>query len=391
MNQPTESRIANREPRSIFFIAGEASGDAHAADVIRTIKARAPDVHCLGAGGPKMRDAGMELALDLTEHAVLGFVEVLRNYFKFRRFFFQMLDLVAERKPNAVVLVDSPGFNLRFAKALRQRFKSGDYRPKVIYYISPQVWAWAERRVRLIERCVNLLISIFPFEKAWYAQRAPNLRVEFVGHPMVSRFAQARSGIQNQESEITLALLPGSREREVRAHWPILRDAVQGVLLNTKARIVVLAASDRTEALLREHGAGLFEISRNGIETLNRATAAIAASGTATLECAYFGVPTVVIYKVAWPTYLLGRMLVKVNHLAMPNVLAGEAVYPEFIQHHARADAIAKATLGLLEDEQRRRRMKLRLAEIIASLGGEGASERAAELVLGEIGAKAIG
>jgi lipid-A-disaccharide synthase len=379
------------ESRSIFFIAGEASGDAHAADVITAIKVRAPDVHCFGAGGPKMRGAGMELALDLTEHAVLGLVEVLRNYFKFRRFFHQMLDLVAERKPAAVVLVDYPGFNLRFAKALRRRFRDGAYRPRVIYYISPQVWAWAERRVRLIERCVNLVISIFPFEKAWYAKRAPQLRVEFAGHPMISRFAGKRVGNPEPRVESVVALLPGSREREVRAHWPILRDAVQNVLRTTKARIVVLAATDRIESFLREHGAAEFEISRHGVETLNRATVAIAASGTATLECAYFGVPTVVIYKVAWPTYLVGRMLVKVSHLAMPNVLAGETIYPEFIQHHARPGAIAESALALLQDEARRQRMKIKLAEVIASLGGEGASERAADLVLGEVGPKATG
>lgn len=372
--------------RSLFFLAGEGSGDAHAADVIRAIKAKSPDVHCFGAGGPKMQTAGMELVLDLTEHAVVGLVEVLQNYKKFRQFFHQMLDLVAQRKPDVVVLVDYPAFNLRFAKALRKRFATGGYRPRVIYYICPQVWAWAERRVKVIERCVDLMISIFPFEKDWFQKRAPNLRVEFVGHPMITRYAGTNIESGESEEETVLALLPGSREREVRAHWPIIREAVQEVLRKRTAKVVALAASDRAENLIRELGADSFEISRDLVATLTRATASIAASGTATLECAYFGVPTVVIYKVAWPTYVVGRFLVTVNHLAMPNVLAKRTVFPEFIQHHARPDLIALSVLDLLKSAARRQRIKSDLRQIIDSLGDPGASERAAELVLREIG-----
>lgn len=385
MATQTQSPNPSPESRSLFFIAGEASGDAHAADVIRALKARAPDVHCLGAGGPKMRDAGMELLLDLTEHAVLGLVEVLRNYCKFRRFFYQLLDVVASRRPDAVVLVDYPGFNLRFVKALRRRFAGGAYRPRVIYYISPQLWAWAERRVRVVEHGVDLLLSIFPFEKAWYAQRAPGLRVEFVGHPLATRHAHVNSELRTPQPETVLALLPGSREREIRAHWPILKEAVRRILEKERVRVVVLAASDRIEALLKDDGADRFEISRDVVETLSRATVSITASGTATLECAFFGVPTIVIYQVAWPTYLVGRMLVKVDHLAMPNVLAGETVFPEFIQHRATPAAIAQEALDLLTNKTRRAAMKAKLSAIVEGLGGPGASERAAELIVAEM------
>lgn len=373
--------------RSIFFIAGEASGDAHAADLIAELKGRDPQLRCFGAGGPKMREAGMELVIDLTEHAVVGLVEVLQNYFKFRRFFHDLLRRVEERRPDAVVLIDYPAFNLRFARALHRRFQRRADRPRVIYYICPQVWAWAERRVKLIEQCVDLLLSIFPFEKDWFAPRAPKLRVEFVGHPIKNRPFDPQSIQRTPRSDRVVALLPGSREREVRVHWPILRAAAQKLLDREATRVIVLAASDRLEAMIRADCPKAFEISRDKEATLTSATISLTASGTATLECAYYGVPTIVLYKVAWPTYLVGRMLVKVKHLAMPNVLAGETVFPEFIQHHATPEAIAAEALDLLNNQPRQAMMRTKLASVIESLGPPGAVSRAAKLVLAELGA----
>ena len=167
--------------RSIMFIAGEASGDAHAAELIKALRAQAPDVRIFGAGGPKMKAAGMELLLDLTEHAVVGLIEVLKNYGKFRRIFWDLVREAENRKPDAVVLVDFPGFNLRFAAQMKKRGI------KVIYYISPQLWAWHANRAKQIERDVDLMLTIFPFERDWYAKHARKLRVEFVGHPFAER------------------------------------------------------------------------------------------------------------------------------------------------------------------------------------------------------------
>lgn len=365
-----------------MFIAGEASGDGHAAHLIEAIKTTAPTVQCYGAGGPKMAVAGMELILDLTEHAVLGLVEVLRNYFKFRKFFYQMLRVVEERKPDVVVLVDYPGFNLRFAKALRRRFASTAYRPKVVYYIAPQVWAWGARRVKLIERCVDLLITIFPFEKPWFAQRAPKLRVEFAGHPIIEKYRDHLKRPPGQSDRPVLVLLPGSRRREVRLHWPIIREAAERFVASLPAKVYVVAATDPLEAMISESGVGGFEIIRDMTKVLPEATVAIAASGTVTLECAYFGVPTVVLYKVAWPTYLIGRMLVKLNHLAMPNLLAGRTVFPEFIQHRARAELIAEEAMNLATDHRRSDDVRNSLRQVIAALTDRNASQEAASLVL---------
>jgi len=193
---------------TIMFIAGEASGDAHAAALIRALGGR---VRTFGAGGPKMKAAGMELLTDLTEHAVVGLVEVLKNYGKFKRIFNQLVAEAERRRPAAVVLVDFPGFNLRFAAAMKKRGI------KVIYYISPQLWAWHASRAKQIERDVDLMLVIFPFEKAWYAKHAPKLRVEFVGHPFAERMQ--RSGVRSQK---VVVLLPGSREREVAKIWPVM-------------------------------------------------------------------------------------------------------------------------------------------------------------------------
>ena len=190
-----------------MFIVGEASADAHAAALIRELRKQSPDVRIFGAGGPQMKAAGMEMVLDLTEHAVVGLVEVLKNYGNFRRIFNDLLAEVGRRKPDGLVLVDFPGFNLRFAKAVKQRYPQ----TKIIYYISPQLWAWHASRARQIERDVDLMLTIFPFEKDWYAKRAPKLRVEFVGHPFADRVGQnSKFTIRNPQ---LVLLLPGSRER----------------------------------------------------------------------------------------------------------------------------------------------------------------------------------
>ncbi len=357
---------------SLMFIAGEASGDANAAELVKSLRAQAPDVQLFGAGGPKMRDAGMELLLDLTEHAVVGLVEVLKNYGTFRRIFNQLLMEVGRRKPDAVVLVDFPGFNLRFAKAVKQRYPQ----TKVIYYISPQLWAWHASRAKQIERDVDLMLAIFPFEKAWYAAHAPKLHVEFVGHPMIDRFAGEPTGVKRDPKLVLL--LPGSREREVLKIWPILARVVDQMPGDVT---FVAAAVNEQMAGMMNHPRVTLEVGK-AHELMQRAALAITASGTATMECAYFGCPMIVVYKVNWLTYLIGRIVVKVNWLAMPNVIAGRAIVPEFIQGDADPDRIAHTARELLKNDTARGTMQHELAAVVGSLGGPGASDRAAHLII---------
>ncbi len=362
---------------SIMFIAGEVSGDTNAAAVIKCLRAQGPRLQVFGAGGPQMKAAGMELLLDLTQHAVVGLVEVLKNYRKFKRIFEDLLAEVGRRQPRAVVLVDFPGFNLRFAKAVKRQYPQ----IKVIYYISPQLWAWHASRAKQIARDVDLLLTIFPFEKAWYAARVPTLRVEFVGHPLAER--RPKTGDRSQK---TVLLLPGSREREVAKIWPVLMGVVDKL---PDVKFVAAAVDERTAAMIR-HPRVRVEIGA-ARDWMREVTLAVTASGTATMECAFAGCPMIVVYKVNWLTYLVGRLLVTVNWLAMPNVIAGKSIVPELIQHHASPSRVAAATRSLLQTEGERRIMQRELAAVVASLGGAGSSERAAQWIGQLAGGDAFG
>jgi lipid-A-disaccharide synthase len=355
-----------------MFIAGEASGDAHAADLIKALRAQSPDVTVFGAGGPKMKEAGMELLLDLTEHAVVGLVEVLKNYGKFRRIFWDLVREAEKRKPDAVVLVDFPGFNLRFAAQMKQRGI------RVIYYISPQLWAWHASRAKQIERDVDLMLVIFPFEKDWYAKHAPKLRVEFVGHPFAERVTDEVGGIKREKKLVLL--MPGSREREVAKIWPILSQVVDR--MPADVRFVAAAVNKEMAAMMMYHPRVEVEVGKVQ-ELMQRAALAITASGTATMECAFYKCPMIVVYKVNWLTYIVGSMVVTVNWLAMPNVIANRAIIPEFIQEDAKPGRIAAVARELLADTGTAEVMQHELSKVVATLGGAGASKRAAELILG--------
>ncbi|MGA3143826.1 MAG: lipid-A-disaccharide synthase [Verrucomicrobiota bacterium] len=386
------------KPKTFMLIAGEASGDLLAAELVSALLAalkrsedgRVPQF--FGAGGSRMATAGVELAFDLTQHSVIGISDVLINYFKFRRLFHQLLKLAIERKPDAIIGVDYGGFNLRFGHAIKQyvrknRSASTPWNPKIIQFVSPQVWASRPGRANLLAADYDLLLSIFPFEKDWYAKRVPKLRVEFVGHPMVDRSSKSR--VQSPKSENaapTVLLLPGSRKSELQRHLPPMLGAlklIQEKLPSVKAKMVL------PDEALKQLADKLFTLPSdteiqigNLPQALAQADVAIASTGTVTVECAFFGVPTVTLYKTSWLTYQIAKRIVTVKSLTMPNLLANEEVFPEFIQGAATPDHIARAALELLQNEPRRIQIKKRLAEIISSLGGPGATTRAATAIL---------
>jgi lipid-A-disaccharide synthase len=314
----------------------------------------------------------------------------LKGYLKFRRLFHLLFHLALERQPDAIICVDFAGFNRRFAHAVKGYVRSRrnwfhDWAPKLIQYVSPQVWASREGRVYQMERDYDLLLSIFPFEKEWYAKRAPRLRVEFVGHPIAERYAKAQGAKGKAEgapTAPTLLLLPGSRASELTRHLPVMIGAlglVRAKVPNLRARMVLPNESLVQQAKAFSLPANL-EVQAGGLpDSLAEADAAIASTGTVTMECAYFGAPTVALYKTSWSTWQIARRIVKVKYGAMPNLLANEEIFPEFIQDAATPENIARAALELLRDEQRRTKVKTRLAEVIASLGGPGATRRAAK------------
>ena len=384
--------------KTVLMIAGEASGDALGSELIEAMQAEPGGdlIDFIGAGGPKMATAGQHAELDLTQHAVVGIWEVLKNYGKFRQLFRQLLDLATRREPDAIVLIDYPGFNLRFAGAIRNYQSSGgafrDWQPKIICYVSPQLWAWREGRVHAIARDIDLMLSIFPFEKEWYAERVPEFPVEFVGHPLVDRFPLAKPDGKSAPldpdlftEEPTVLLLPGSRRREIDKHLPVMLEAAVIFSEKIKTHLCMVLPSNEMLELARRHIPTDIKIDLQVgdlAKALGQASLAIASSGTITMECAWFRVPTVVLYKTSPLTHALGRTLVKVPYLAMPNLLAGEELFPEFIQSAANADNLADASLRLLRDRSERTRILDGLELVAAQLGESGAASRAARAVL---------
>jgi lipid-A-disaccharide synthase len=382
-----------------MIIAGEASGDLLAAELVSALRSQLPASTSqlpffFGAGGAKMSAAGVELAFDMTQHAVVGVIDVLKNYFKFRRLFNQLLALAIERKPDVVIGVDYGGFNLRFGQAVKKYVRENpfaNWNPKIVQFVSPQVWASRPGRADKLARDYDLLLSIFPFEKNWYAQRVPKLRVEFVGHPMIGRFANddlrltrkttQNAPIANRESKILL--LPGSRKSELQRHLPVMLNAlklIQEKLPNAKAKIVL--PNQSLLQLAKSLGVNL-EIQIGELPwALTEVDVTIASTGTVTMECAFFGAPTVTIYKARFLDLARKIGLITAKWFTMPNLLANEEIYPEFLGSAATPENISRAVLELLQDEPRRQKIKSQLEKIIYSLGELGAANRAAEAIL---------
>jgi lipid-A-disaccharide synthase len=382
--QVPDSSSLNHSP-VILMVAGEASGDAHGAELINAIKEKQPKARIIGVGGPRMASAGQEQLLDLSAHAVLGLIEVLKKYVKFRKFREQILDLAKKERPDAVVLIDCSGFNLRLSPSLRRDLPG----TRIIDYLSPQVWASRPGRVKEMQRDIDLLLTILPFEKAWYAKTAPDFNVQWVGHPVLDRIHKVELGEPNPNY---VALLPGSRKTEVEKHLPVLWEAAR--LMGREhpgLKFVLLSPNEAIQKysleMLSKFPAPNFTFEYNvgyAISHLSRCALALVASGSASLECALVGIPQVVVYRVHPLTYAVGKRVVTVKYLSIVNVMADEAIIPEFIQDNLEASAVAQEGLELLSNSQRRDTMKRRVGEVVATLGEPGASKRAAKAILVE-------
>jgi len=373
---------------NLYIIAGESSGDGHAAVLMSELLAMAPDIEFYGAGGPKMREVGGSHIFEWTQEAVVGLWDVLMKYPYFRGQFYRMYREIIELQPSAVIFVDYPGFNLRLASYLHRK----GFRGKKIYYISPQVWAWNRGRIPKMSGFLDLMLCIFPFEKPLY--EASGLRTEFVGHPMLAHLETRRISV-NREPKL-VGLLPGSREREVRRILPpMLAAAASLKRRDAELRFEVSAASakmtDLIEKIASTGGFTGIPISvGNASSLMQRAAVGMVASGTATMEASFFRFPFVLIYKVSWLTFIPGRLLVRVQHLGMPNILARRTMIPEFIQHEARPEAIADAVWELYSNETSRVSMVKGMDEVILQLTEVAAGHRGAEVILRELGAPAL-
>jgi lipid-A-disaccharide synthase len=370
---------------TVYFVAGESSGDNHGAALLKALRARVPEMRFAGRGGPKMRAlAGGKFRDWIDDTAVVGLWEVIRRYPFFRKQFQATISEIEAVKPRAVVLIDYPGFNLRLAHALHAKFPE----LTIIYYISPQVWAWNRRRVSQMAQSIDLMLCIFPFEPELY--KASGLRAIFVGHPMTSVILSGNAAPPRDDKLV--GLFPGSREREVKKIFPVMRRAALELShQDHDLRFVVSAASGPLAELIRanlygKHATGKFSIITGDARSIMaQVTVGMVASGTATLEAALSEMPFVLIYRVAWLTYLAARLVVKVKYLGMPNVLANREIVPEFIQHKARPRVIATAVARLLTDKAERKRMLKDFACVAQNLGRGQASVNAAEAIVTEL------
>jgi lipid-A-disaccharide synthase len=371
--------------RHLAIVAGEASGDTHGSALMRSLREAATGIRFTGKGGPKMAaiaaESGGTLDNWIAEAGVLGLWDVLRHYGYFKRKFEALLDELAANPPEAVILVDYPGFNVRLAKAIRKR----KIPARVIYYISPQVWAWNRRRIPEMARALDLMICIFPFEKTIY--ETSGLPTVFAGHPMAE---ELRPIPPADRDETLFGLFPGSREREVRRIFPAMAGAAALIRqsrpeIRFEAAAATTAHADIIRAMAREAGVGIAVTTGAARDLMRRAAAGLVCSGTATLEAGCLGLPYALVYRVATLTYEVGLRLIRVNHLGMVNILANRPVVREFIQHDATPAALADEGLRLLNSLEAREHLSSELASVTSILGGEPgnpASLRAARAVL---------
>lgn len=374
----------------MLVIAGELSGDMHAAGVVRALKADRPDLHVYGIGGDRLREAGMEIVVEARDMAVLGLWEVLKRYGFLRGVFKRMVRLARERKPDAVLLIDYPGFNLRFAAEMQ---KLGI---KVIYYVCPQVWAWHRSRITKMARILDRLLVIFPFEVDVFA--GTGLRVDYVGHPLVDEARREKASEPGPalpwRGSRRLAILPGSRRQEIDRILPPMIQAA-GILQrrDPSVSVMVAAASPEMATLIRGRLLGitgrplaLEVVVGSTRRMLREASAALVKSGTSTIEAALMGCPMVVVYRTAELTYWLGKRLIQVPYLGMANLIAGREAFRELIQDAASPEALAAAVDPLLRDTPERAASVEAVAEVSHKLGAGGAAERAAAVVREELG-----
>ncbi len=370
--------------RALYVVAGEPSGDHHAAAVLRELATLDSELQFAGLGGPEMRAVarGEGIRDWCDQAAVVGLWEVIKKYGYFRGEFQRALETILVTQPVAVLLVDYPGFNLRLAKALRTR---GWKRP-ILYYISPQVWAWNRGRISKMAKLLDVMLCIFPFEKALY--ESSGLRTEFVGHPMIDALAAKR--VTAPRHDDLVALLPGSRRREVRKIFPPMLEASR--LLKRDQPHLHFAAAAASAARLEEMRAARDAIgwgeddcaivAGDAHRLMQVASIGMIASGTATVEAAYFGLPHLIAYRVAALTYVVGRAVIRVDHLGMINVLAGHEVVREFIQSDCTPERLAAESARLLDDAEYRRVQVDSLAQVVSTLGPGGAARHTAEAIL---------
>ena len=367
-----------------MIITGEVSGDLIGASLIRELKSLKPDLKITGIGGDKMKSAGMDLIYHTNQMAFLGFVEVVKHLPFIRKVQKNLLDVIKKEKINCVVLIDYPGFNLSIAKKLKP------LGVKIIYYVSPQLWAWAKGRVKKIRELVDIMLVVFPFEVEFYKKE--NVNVEYVGHPLVERINQYKflsrdeffSKFNLDRQKEILLVMPGSRKQEVKEIFPEVIKSANKLAIDYNMQVVVARSKNISEKYFQQNNdSGKFiTIEDHNYELMKYSHFGIIKSGTSTLEAGFFALPMIVVYKTNPLTYMIGKQLVKLDRIGMVNILLDEMVVPELIQSDASSAKIIDTASKILSDKQVYENIKLKLGKVKEQLGTDGASKRAAKSIL---------
>ncbi|MDP2921483.1 MAG: lipid-A-disaccharide synthase [Candidatus Omnitrophota bacterium] len=368
----------------LMILAGEASGDLQAANLIKSLKSIDPRMEFFGMGGKKMQAEGAEIIYDITDLAIVGFFEVVKHLVKFKKIFENLSGLLETRKPDAAILVDYPGFNLRFAKTAKEK------NIPVIYYISPQIWAWGEQRIHEIKKYVDKMVVIFGFEETLYKEAG--VKVSFVGHPFLDivkpvwKKEETIKTCHMKHDSIKIALMPGSRKKEIEKHLPAMLKAceiIKNKIPNAEFIISKIKELDQElyHKIINRSKIKPHSLDNKPYEVMDIADMVIVSSGSATLEVAIMEKPMVIIYKTSFLTWLLARNLVKIPDIGLVNIVAGERIVPELVQFDVTAKNIAKAALDILTDHKKIHGIKENLRKVKSKLGETGASSRAAHAI----------
>jgi lipid-A-disaccharide synthase len=377
--------MSQHAPLTILFSAGESSGDQHAANMFLELKKHQPDIKGIGMGGAKMAQAGIDVRYDSSGIAVIGVVEVIKHYGAIRRALKLMQHIVSTEQPDLLVCVDYKEFNFKLARYARQ------HGIKVLFYVSPQVWAWRPGRVKDYGKVIDMMAVIFPFETAYYD--AESVPVRYVGHPSVDKVHPRQSKAEDMayfglnEKKLVVGLLPGSRANEIKRMLPVMLAAAEKLQAGLPDIQFILPQADSIgdellEAYMHQSPVKIIVIKNQPYDVIQCCDVVMTTSGTATLEIALLAVPMVITYKLAPVTYWLGRWLVKTPFIGLPNIVLGKAIVKELIQHEASADNLAAEVNRILTDNAYADEMRANLSQVKEQLGQGGGSKNMAQLAM---------
>jgi len=377
-----------QQGREIMLVVGEASGDIYGAQLVEALVRRDPTVQVFGVGGERLRQMRFEVLFDVSEITGMGLLELLGNLRRIRDAYGILCRALCERRPRLLVLIDFPDFNLRLAK-----YAKGLQIP-VLYYVSPQIWAWRRGRVRQIARWVDQMAVVFPFEVSFYRQKG--IKVQFVGHPLLDE-VRVKEGRQDvlakmglDPEKTTVALLPGSRRKEVGLHLPVMLYAAERLTQMRPVQFICVRASTvnraQVEDCLRAVSFRIPVADKDRYDAVAASDLVWTASGTATVETALLLKPMIIVYRLSWLTYLLARLLVKVEHVGMANLIAGERIVPELIQSDFSVGRIIEESQFIFDNDRKGETIVRKLSTLRNKLGQPGASERVATLALSMMG-----